>query len=207
MRTSLALLLVIACIAGCTPKTPTVVVNNAEEASQTLAKIRDLSEEPLLKVNAGTELTDEDTRKLEETLPLAQALVDYDPTQIGAVSLRGKIETALGKSEEAEATYRQAIKLKPANPSPEMTYLIADLHNELGKISFSKQNYKAALDDISQAVSLVPNEPRFLFNLASVQVEADQLREAKATLAKVLELDPKNQDALDLRKLISLSEK
>lgn len=192
---------------GCQPKAPTVVVTNAQEASKTLAKIRDLTEEPLLKANAGTDLEPGDLTKLEEALPLSQALVDFDPTQIGTVSLRGKIEMALGKTDAAEATYRQAIKLAPADRSPEISYLVADLHNELGKIAFERQNHKAALEEIGQAVALVPNEVRFLNNLASVQIEADQIDQARNTIKQALQLDPKNADALDLQKLISLSSK
>jgi len=193
-------------LSGCQPKSDVKVVTNPEQAAKTLDQIRTLTEEPLLKANAGLNLTEADQKNLKLALPLAQALVDYDPTQIGTMSLRAKIESAIGDTKAAEATYKQAAKLAPANPSPEISYLIADIHNELGKLAFSRQDFPSAKGEFQTAIKRIPNDVRFLTNLASVQIELEELSSAKQTIAQIRKLDPTNGDAADLEKLIQFAE-
>lgn len=180
------------------------MIQNQQQASEQLAKIRELTEEPLLKRNDDLDLSERDRNNLEAALPLVQSLIDFDPTSIGTITLRGKIEVALDRLDEAEATFTQALNVAPsaANRSADITFLMAGIYDDLSKIEFMRQNYKRSVAHLEEALKLSPNNPIYLTNLAFSQIEARDIVGAKETVKKLQEVDPGSEDIKKLLKLI-----
>ena len=190
---------------GCGPSKPSAeIVQNQEQAAEKLAKIRELTEEPLLKRNDNMDLSERDRKNLEAALPLVQSLIEFDPIAIGTITLRGKIEVALDRLDEAEATFKQALKVAPApeHQNTDIKFLMAGINDDLSKIEFIRGNYKKSIEYIEEALKFSPNNPIYLTNLAYSQVEARELEAAKETVKKIQAIDPKNEDVKMLLKLI-----
>lgn len=170
-----------------------------------LADVRKLTEVGLLKYASGDDLNDEDTKNLNSAKPLVEALVNFDPTGMGSISLKGKIHLALGETAEAETAFRQAIKNRGVSTNADVLRLTADLHNELGMMAHNKGQSEAARKEIEEAIKLAPTNLDYQCNLASVLIEAEKLDEAQKILDEVLAKNPEHARARDLTKLIGFA--
>ncbi|THU97707.1 protein prenylyltransferase [Dendrothele bispora CBS 962.96] len=101
-----------------------------------------------------------------------------------------------GKYQEAIGDYTKAIELNPIEP--------AFLTNRAASYMALKR-FRPALDDCQQAATLQAKEPsvKTLLRLARCQLALGSATPASSTLNTVLSLDPKNAQAIQLKKKIS----
>ena len=105
----------------------------------------------------------------------------------------GIILKNLGKSEEAEASFRKAIEIKP-------DYAIA--HSNLGMILRNRGHLKEAELSTRKAIELKSDLADAHSNLGNILIDLGNLQEAKLSLLKAIEINPNSADAyLNLGKI------
>ena len=82
----------------------------------------------------------------------------YSSTQIDSILERGLYFHRQGDLEKAEKNYRDILDATPMN---------ADALHLLGVLSNQKQQYKAAVDLITRAIQIFPNQPIYHNNLGN----------------------------------------
>lgn len=92
------------------------------------------------------------------------------------------------KTEEAIATYRQAIRFFPTDDSA---------HFQLGTLLFSKEQYKEALEEYTMAVRLNPNSPANRFALGQAYLTIGDYVKADDQFKRVIQLSPNDPNAYD----------
>ncbi|MEK7412465.1 MAG: tetratricopeptide repeat protein [Planctomycetota bacterium] len=107
------------------------------------------------------------------------------------VSLPGALQTALqhhqaGRLQEAEALYRQILKIQPAHP---------DAIHLLGMIAYQVGQHQVAIDYISRAITLNPHVAEFQGSLGLAYRALGKLDEAVAHYRRALTLKPDFADA------------
>jgi predicted CXXCH cytochrome family protein len=112
--------------------------------------------------------------------------VAWDQSSAYIQDFFGTVLNLLGKNEEADLTFRQAIKLDPKNP--EYVYHLALLSAELGHTEETIENLKIA-------VRLDPQWGRAWYNLGLVYAQRNQLENALEALKKSETLMPESTDA------------
>src|SRR5262249_33059560 len=93
----------------------------------------------------------------------------------------GVVLAAVGRTTEAEATYRRGLALKPG---------MVDGHNNLGVVLEQTGRYDEAEASYRRAHELAPTLAHPLNNLGILLKESGRLEEAIATLRRAVELDP-----------------
>ncbi|KAL0575543.1 hypothetical protein V5O48_006417 [Marasmius crinis-equi] len=109
---------------------------------------------------------------------------------------QGNIAFKAGKYQEAIEQYTQAIALNASEP--------AFLTNRAAAY-MSMKKFRPALDDCQQAAALQSSAPqsKTLLRLARCQLALGSATPAASTLKTVLEMDPKNQPAIQLKAKIT----
>jgi Tfp pilus assembly protein PilF len=110
-----------------------------------------------------------------------QKILDRDQNNGLALANLATIELQQGKLEEAEKHIRAALA-----QSPDDAYNLATL----GELEFRQEKYDAALDSLSQAAKIDPNNPE-IQNYLGVTMSHKGLRvQAETALRKAIELNP-----------------
>ncbi len=189
---------------GCTSnKTdPKTTVHNDKDNLMTMVKIQELTRDALVKVESDEELDGADKEKLRQALPLIRDMVAYNPTAYPPQVILGKTNMALGLSGDAEKAYLQACKVEPKNVDDQTRLLVASVYNDLSRISFNRKDYKQAEERANQTLIIAPDDPKFIANLASVQMQAGRYEAAKGTLKQALLKSPKEPGLLSLQKFL-----
>jgi Flp pilus assembly protein TadD len=132
---------------------------------------------------------------------------EQHPSDPRVRNFRGIALAGLGRNVEAEAEYRESIRLDPRQPEPyrDLGYLAWSTHRlpeadqalhtalslapedhfaryYLGRVELEEQRYPAAVDDLERTTELWPDDPSFLLTLAATQLSGD--RDAGAPLAR-----------------------
>lgn len=97
---------------------------------------------------------------------------------------------------QAEAFFKNALKLEPANMRNAL------LFSNLGTIQRRMGKNKEALESYSLALNLTPYSVTMLLNRASLYLDMDYLDKAYLDYCTVIDLDAKNQEALQFRAYI-----
>ncbi|MEW5975205.1 MAG: tetratricopeptide repeat protein [Acidobacteriota bacterium] len=90
---------------------------------------------------------------------------------------------AMGRLDEAEETYHQAIALNSKD---------ASVFSGLGDLLFAKQDYPKAIDAYKKALELTPNNQRVMLNLGDALMAVRQYNEALSTYGRVAALGSLN---------------
>ena len=93
---------------------------------------------------------------------------------------------AQNRLEDAKSEYKKATGLAPDNG--EFHYLFAQLYDKIGESA-------NALTELEVAQKLDPQNLNYLISLAGFYIKRDKIKEGKALLQKVIEIDPKSQEA------------
>lgn len=109
----------------------------------------------------------------------------WDPSAVPHYLL-GRVLHQLGKTGEAEALFRKAAELDPANA--EYPYTLALLYGELNQP-------QRTLEELKKAVDVDPDFGRAWYNLGLTYAAAERLEEAAPALRKAEALLPGNPDA------------
>ena len=86
--------------------------------------------------------------RIQEAIPVLQAVAEADPTRWRAWNALGQAHDRRDQFEDAQAAYRQALWAAPNH---------AGLHNNLGFSLLSQGRHEAAVDSFLRAVELDPN--------------------------------------------------
>ncbi len=97
---------------------------------------------------------------------------------------------------QAEVLFKKALKLDPANMRNAL------LFSNLGTIQRRMGKNKEALESYSLALNLTPYSVTMLLNRASLYLDMDYLDKAYLDYCTVIDLDAKNQEALQFRAYI-----
>lgn len=156
-------------------------------------------------------------------LKAAQAKVDQNPKDAGALNDLGFALRQNGKNAEAEKYLKQAVEIKPemgeAHANLSVNYFDMKKYSDalaeaekavkidkdnaifrvvLGNAKSKSGDLKGAAQEYKIAVQLKPDYENALYNLGRVQNENGDVSDAKLTLAKALELDPNDERVLAL---------
>ncbi|MCX7793122.1 MAG: tetratricopeptide repeat protein [Thermodesulfovibrionales bacterium] len=116
----------------------------------------------------------------------AISLDPYSENSIKAYEFMAQAFLKLQKKEDAEKTYREAIKLFPQNDN---------LYLKLGYLYFHEGRYKEAEDAFLKAVRLNPSEDN-LYALGQAYLSLNKFKEAKEIFQRILKREPKNYGTL-----------
>jgi Flp pilus assembly protein TadD len=144
--------------------------------------------------------------KLDVALQQLTVAEEQQPSNARVRNFRGIALAGLGRSAEAEAEYRESIRLEPRQPEPyrNLGYLAWTTHHlpaadqalhaalslapedhfaryYLGRVELEEQRYPVAVDDLERTSDLWPNDPGFLLALAATELNLN--RDAAAVLA------------------------
>lgn len=86
-----------------------------------------------------------------------EVVLDEEPKSVAAMIGLARIDQLAGRTEEAEAGFQKALKLKPHDPE----VLAAG-----GQFYADQKNWQAAIPLLTQAVASAPNEPEIRYHLA-----------------------------------------
>ena len=100
---------------------------------------------------------------------------------------RGATAMRAGSTAEAEAAFREAVRLAPDLP---------DAHLDLGLVLAREGKLDAAIASVRQALTLNPKQPGAHMFLGIFLSQSNHQDEAEAALRQELGLDPKNVEAL-----------
>lgn len=129
-----------------------------------------------------------------------------DPYHVKALSALGTLYYRMGDISRAKQYWNEALKLSPNDPiisglldktdNSENTSGETDSwqsHFEKGEDLYSKGDYKQALKELKQAVSIKNDDPKIYFVLGAAYLKNDMRGEAIKVWEKALELDPEDK--------------
>jgi serine/threonine protein kinase/tetratricopeptide (TPR) repeat protein len=181
-------------IPGAVDRLATAVRNNLAFSSDVLKELKASSFQPsshsaeaLRDYNHGIQLL-RDGKNLEAVQALQAATKD-DPEFALAYSRLAEVDSDLGYDADAEQNSRRAVELSAALPAAEK-YLIEATHARVVK------DNKKAIEAYENLAKSMPEDSDVESALASLYTETGNYDKARAQLAKLLALDPKNVKAL-----------
>jgi len=138
----------------------------------------------------------------DDAVALASRAIELEPEDASAHYNMGLALEGQGKLDEAQAAYERAIALDATDWRARAN---------LGRLFIQKGDSARAVQQLQSAMRINPNEPFVYFNLAFVQQELGNLRQAislydKATSLNAQYLDPDIMKALCLQALGELDE-
>jgi predicted aspartyl protease len=107
------------------------------------------------------------------------------PTTATNTAFRGEIEFRKGHFEQAEAFYKEALKMDSKT---------ARAHFGLGKLALGKAKTKPAIEEFRRAVELDPKEPLYHLNFSEALGIDKKYAEQRKQLEEYLRLNPKDED-------------
>ena len=122
---------------------------------------------------------------LKDEVQQAEALLAKQPRTAETVALRGEVEFRKGNFAQADALYKEALRLDAKN---------ARGHFELGKLAMSKVKGKLAVEEMKNAIELDAKEPLYhLYASEAWSIEKNYVEQRKQ-LEEYLRLNPNDPD-------------
>jgi len=134
-----------------------------------------------VKADAVTELLSRDD--FQE----AEILLDRLPRTAGAVAMRGEIEYRKGNFDRANSLYTDALR---------MDAKAARAHFGLGKLAMAKLKAKQAVQEMTRAIELDPNEPLYRLYGSEAWALEKNYAEQRKQLEEYVRLNPSDPDRL-----------
>lgn len=116
----------------------------------------------------------------------AISLDPYSENTPKAYDFMAQAYLRLGRIEDAEKTFKEAIRLFPN---------IDSIHLKLGNLYYSKEDYDKAEAEYIKAVSLNPSTEN-LYSLGQLYLSTDRYSKAEETFLRILRTEPNNYGAL-----------
>lgn len=126
---------------------------------------------------------DEAKKLFGEILSVASAQFAEIAEKVGEALL------AMGAADEAEKAFAKALDINPKN---------LHIFNRLGIAFRQQQKYAEAIANYKRALTVSPNNPTILYNLARAHFETGDLNSAMSTLAATLKANPGFEEAKEL---------
>ena len=124
--------------------------------------------------------------KLQETLVHGEALAEQFPNVPFIPNLLGAVNVRLGYLEQAVASYRKALQLKPD---------LAEVHNNLGDALNDLGDSEAAIASYYTALQLKPDYAEAHNNLGNALNDLGRSEEAAASFDRALQIEPDYAEA------------
>jgi predicted aspartyl protease len=124
---------------------------------------------------------------LNDQVEQAEALLDKLPRNAVSLAFRGEIEFRRGHFDQADAFYKEALKLDSKN---------ARAHFGAGKLAMGKVKTKLAVQEIMRAVELDPQEPIYRLYASEALGIDKKYAEQRKQLEEYLRLNPRDEDRL-----------
>ena len=122
---------------------------------------------------------------LKDELQQAETLLAKQPRTAETVALRGEVEFRKGNFAQADALYKEAVRMDARN---------ARGHFGLGKLAMSKVKGKLAVEEMKKAIELDPKEPLYhLYASEAWSIEKNYVEQRKQ-LEEYLRLNPNDPD-------------
>jgi predicted aspartyl protease len=118
----------------------------------------------------------------------AENLLNTQPRTAPNVAFRGEIEFRRGHFDQADALYREALKMDSQN---------ARAHFGLGKLAMGKVKTKQAIQEFKRAIELDPKEPICRLYAAEAWGIDKNYVEQRKQLEEYLRLNPKDEDRIN----------
>lgn len=202
---ALGLLAVVSVACKPDPNAPPIY-RDANEYQAALERVQTLTKGPFEAMHEGQPISEREKEGLKEANKLIDGLIAYNPDSYAPYILRGLTKRSLGDKEGAVLAYEQGIALSPKEPNEIESAAVGRIYDELGTLYFEEQDFVKAETYADKATQLVPLDPSILTNTASVKIQLKKTEEAKVLLASALRLVPTYKRALDLQKLLKLSQ-
>ena len=122
---------------------------------------------------------------LKDDIQQAEILLARQPRTAETVALHGEIDFRKGNFTEAEAAYRDALKMDSKN---------ARAHFGLGKLAMARVKPKLATQEISRAIELDPKEPIYRLYASEAAGMDKNSDEQRKRLEEYLKLNPTDED-------------
>lgn len=170
-----------------------------EQYQASLAKVRDLTQQPIIDFDAGKYLSKAQLDQLKEGSETIKKMIAFDPTNFGPYVMMAKSQRALGNAQEAVRNYKQALLLVPKEIKDQDTlWAAAEAHHDLAAYYYEEGDDKKAEEHAMQALMLVNQNPKYLITFAAIEAQLGKLKEARANLDAALKMDPQNPMGLEL---------
>lgn len=117
-------------------------------------------------------------------------VISREPDYISAYVLKGRTYAWDKMFEPGREIIKTALEKDPDNTEAQMVRF---------NLEYWSGNYKEGVRVSDEAISMHPNEPRFYVNKAKAHDKLEEKDEAGQALTRALEIDPSNEEALDLR--------
>jgi tetratricopeptide (TPR) repeat protein len=125
-------------------------------------------------------------KQYDAALEVLEKIPPQDPRYFDALTRRGYILGQMDRMEQAQASFAEAVQLKPQEGS---------LAYYMGLMYLQRKEYPQAVAQLEKAVQDDQNNVQYLYQLGAAQERARMLDRAERTFRKVLALDPKYADA------------
>ena len=119
----------------------------------------------------------------EQAISVFRTSTYRDNARLGDFVLLATAYQSVGKLDDAERTYRDAVQRFPKDPTAFL---------RLGAMLAVERKYDDALKVLQQGTSIDPRNPLLLRDVAFVQARLNRYPDAIATARRLVELDPKN---------------
>jgi tetratricopeptide (TPR) repeat protein len=133
--------------------------------------------------------------RYKEAVDPLKKVVELKPDNANALDLLARVYLNLNRFSDAKDAYIKEIQLNGSN---------CDLQSNVGYCYMRLENPAGAVPYFQKAVSCYPNKIDNLLNLAKALELTKNLDEAYKYYVKVLEIDPKNKEAIDGRDRIDM---
>ena len=124
---------------------------------------------------------------LKDEIEQAEALLASQPNNSESVAFRGEIEFRRGNFAQAEALYREAVKVDSKN---------ARAHFGLGKLAMARVNAKDAIQELTRAIELDPKEPLYRLYASDAWGIDKNSAEQRKQLEEYIRLNPDDPDRM-----------
>ena len=122
---------------------------------------------------------------LQDEIQQAESLLNKQPRTAQNVAFRGEIEFRKGHFEEADALYREALKVDSRN---------ARAHFGLGKLAMGRVKGKLAVQELTRAIDLDPKVPLYhLYAGDAWSIEKNYAKQRRE-LEAYLQMNPNDED-------------
>ncbi len=123
----------------------------------------------------------------EEALSLLTEALHQAPKEAELHLQRGRLQEVLGRVDQAERSYQQALELEPA---------LAEAHGRLG-VFYREQRQMLARSakHLREATKLGPQDPQWHYELGGTYQEMQDWEAAESSLKKTVELSPEARQA------------
>lgn len=183
---SLAASLALASCSGVDPR----YIHNEREFAAANRVIEEKAVPALAKAAQGLPIDQADRKNLQTALTEAKRILAFDPGNLQAYNVVGKIQKALGQYEEALRTFEDGLALARRVDSPDFRATQADVISETAVIHIAARRFSQAQAALEAALQLAPGNPLYLTDAARLAlVQGDKPRARKLAQA-ALQADP-----------------